>query len=443
MIAVPAAAAPIRTSPNQRGRGNLHLALWVLIYGTLFHWSFVTFTAQHFAYAQFTYEDPTFGRLLLTYLAALLPLVSYDRRCEKPAHYLMSVLYLVLYVPGTLGLAFMWRGSGMDLTVIQLSLLFSVMALFGVARLRTARLPVSRSGLPSTAFDVIVVFLTIVNIVAITYTVGTNFELVAFSDVYEQRFRNTPLVQSTALGYLFSWQTTFFSPYLIAVGLAKKRRVLVVVALLGSIAMYGAFADKGAVLVPAVILILRRAKLRSFLKAALAAGSAAIFTATSITAVAGGLFSIKSLLLVRTLAVPGFTMSRYFDFFNANGYTYWSHLRLLDGLFTTYQYGASSLGQVIGIALGQSEQSNWNANFWASDGLAAAGPAGILILLPFLCLLLVSINFLGQGMDTKFFATVLTGFMFSMTNVPITTSLLSGGFIWIIAMRFSQPLLSK
>ena len=167
----------------------------------LFHWSFTRFTSPQFAYARFTYEDPTVGRLLFTYLAALLPLIYYDRSCERPAHYLMSVLYLVLYVPGTLGLAFMWRGSGMDLTVVQLSLLISVMVLFGVAKMKTARLPVHRSGLPSAAFDVIVVSLTIVNIVALTYKIGANFHLVAFSDVYEQRFRNTRLVQSTALGY--------------------------------------------------------------------------------------------------------------------------------------------------------------------------------------------------------------------------------------------------
>lgn len=179
------------------------------------------------------------------------------------------------------------------------------------------------------------------------------------------------------------------------------------------------------------------------MKAGLAASSVAIFTATSITAASGALFSIKSLLLVRTLAVPGFTMSRYFDYFNANGYTYWSHFRPIDGVFTTYQYGHYALGQLIGIELSGSPLANWNANFWASDGLAAAGPVGILILFPLLCLLLVSINVLGQGMDTKFFATLLTGFIVSMANVPLTTSMLSGGLIWIIVMRFSQPLLSK
>lgn len=435
----------VPASHPQRARSEVHsgrlmLALWALVFGAVFHWSYVSYTSQAFAYATFTYEDPSLERMIFSYVATVIPLLRYEPRSRLAANYLAAVIYVSVYIPLILGSAFMWRSRGSDLTMVQLFVMLSMTILFGVAKIGISNKKLSLP-LPPTMVDYAIMFFTTINVVAIVLIVGADFQIVAFSDVYEQRFRTSPLVQNPLFSYSFAWQTAFFTPYLIAIGMARRQALPIGVGLVGAIVTYGAFADKIAILMPALIVLMRIARGRDFLRVLLASASGAVVVATAITATTGWFFQLKSLVLIRTVSVPGWTVTRYFEYFSENGYTYWSHFRPLNGVFTSYPYGERSLGEVIGIWVSGDPRSNWNANFWASDGIAAAGAEGLLVLLPVLCLLLLAINYLGQGVEPRFFATLLTGFMVSLANAPLTTSLLTGGLALIIVMRFGLQLL--
>jgi hypothetical protein len=85
---------------------------------------------------------------------------------------------------------------------------------------------------------------------------------------------------------------------------------------------------------------------------------------------------LRALYYLRLLGTGGWSMSLYYDFFVTNGYTYYSHIGPIGALTGAYPYGSLGLGQVIGYNYFGSEETNFNANFWASDGFAAIGVVG-------------------------------------------------------------------
>jgi len=144
---------------------------------------------------------------------------------------------------------------------------------------------------------------------------------------------------------------------------------------------------------------------------------------------------------MRTLATGGWTVSLYYEYFTANGYTYFSHIRIVDFFTHWYPYGGRSLGQIIGLEYSGSDLANFNANFWASDGFAAWGLWGIPVVTSALAAFFVLLNRIASYYETRFVALWMTGFWLALLNLPLSTAILSGGgglvvlFLWTSRVR--------
>lgn len=136
---------------------------------------------------------------------------------------------------------------------------------------------------------------------------------------------------------------------------------------------------------------------------------------------------MKSLLFQRTLGSGGWTTYVYYDHFTAQGLTYLSHIRFVDALTGIYPYGQLQLGQVIGLQYSGSELANFNAGFWASDGIAAFGTAGIYFISVILFVFLVLLNRISAIYDPSFIGLWLSGFAMALLNIPLGTAIVSGG----------------
>jgi hypothetical protein len=135
----------------------------------------------------------------------------------------------------------------------------------------------------------------------------------------------------------------------------------------------------------------------------------------------------KSILLNRLMASNGWVASKYLEYFTPERYTFYTHISPINKIFGGYPFEGLSLGQVIGIEYSGTILANHNASFWASDGFAALGPAGVLVITPFVVCLFYVINRIMSRLNSRFAVVWMSGFIIALLNVPLTTALLSGG----------------
>jgi hypothetical protein len=80
-----------------------------------------------------------------------------------------------------------------------------------------------------------------------------------------------------------------------------------------------------------------------------------------------------------------------------------------------------------------------NAGFWASDGLAAFGPLGIIVLSAACAGVFWVLDSVASRYDTRFVMVALAFIATSFANVSLFTTLLSGGLGILTAALFVLP----
>jgi ABC-type uncharacterized transport system permease subunit len=80
-----------------------------------------------------------------------------------------------------------------------------------------------------------------------------------------------------------------------------------------------------------------------------------------------------------------------------------------------------------------------NAHFWATDGLAAWGLWGILLVSVVCALVFWVLDSTAKGHDLRFTALVVTFEALNLANVSLFTSLLSGGLGLLMIFLYFAP----
>jgi hypothetical protein len=410
--------------------------LHVLAFDIAYRWSIHPI----FDYAAYALNPSTPAQQLLTWAIAVAPVVFY-RRSMSPSSVGVSLIYGLAYVPATVMLLHMWQRDPFELVVIQSSLATSMAVFFLVA-------PHGHRGGEGVGerIHVPVEVLTAVAVCIVAFTYREHLRIVSFEDVYDLRAESSEVGQGSSVLYLVMWLPYALLPFHIARWLYLRRPVDLVLGLFASLIIYMATASKAALLTPGIMLALNHViragpdVLRSLL-ARLAVAQAAI---VALIPDEGALFWLKSIILVRIIGTSGWTVSTYYEYFTSRELTYYTHIGPINAIVQAYPYGEKSLGQLIGNEYTSDEMANFNAGFWASDGIAALGVAGIPIVTVAVSVVLLTINRVGSGSSPRFVAVWLAGFWLAMLNLPLTTALLSGGgglimaLLWISRSRQRQ-----
>ncbi len=286
----------------------------------------------------------------------------------------------------------------------------------------------------------VVFWLTLATTVYLAIIFRTNLKIVGFADVYEQRFANADIGQDLFSRYLSMWLQAFMVPICLAYGLTQKNKWYFLAGTVACIVTYMATASKGAVLFPVIFglfyILLRNGRLRQFHFIFVAAVTAAILILTLSTNEEQEVqFVVTSLLLFRTIGNAGFMAIHYYDFFQDHPYTYFSHVGFINALTGLYPFGKLQLGQVIGQYY-WSEDTGANATFWVSDGFAAMGIAGVLII-SFVCFVIfVLMNALVKHHNQLFVVLAFLPFMFYIANTPLFLTMMSGGGLFLMLYFF-------
>ncbi|WP_374407605.1 hypothetical protein [Hydrogenophaga sp.] len=415
---------------NHSQTGMLRTLCYSLLYILSFHYVYVAYINPTFEYAHYTYLTFSNTALICTYLIALAPILAYKPTSE-PAQAIAAMIYALSYVPTQLSLLFTINIDYFELLQVQILLALSMSILFYIARAGVQQRPFF---IQFEFMDRLVTFATIISLIALIATNIDHMRIVSFEDVYDLRFEAAAASTSTIVGYMISWLSYCFLPYLYARGIIEKKWTYILIGLLCSILLYMATGSKASILLLPIIIGLSWlwGSGENFLPKLLFTMALTFAALIHLIPDDGlGMWS-KSIIFVRVVGSSGWVASKYYEFFNAEGLTYYSHIGIINSLTNSYSYGDLSLGQVIGLEYSGSSEANFNASFWASDGFAALGPLGVLVITPFLAGLLYSINIVMGKFDSKLSTIWLTGFYIALLNVPLSTALFSGGGLLIL-----------
>lgn len=412
-------------------------AFLALCYIGVYHLLYVNYINPGFDYAHYSYNHRAPILHIAAYILAVAPIFASTHK-RTPGSYGAALLYVFCYAPGQLTITFMWSQSDASLLALQTTLAASMGFLFLAGRYKfTFRNlePQEQTSIElSKRTEALIFAMTVASTMALLIGNWSHMRLVGFDEVYELRFQARDAEINAVSSYLVLWITTCFIPYYAASGTLKRSipRLLTAAAL--GFLTYTANGAKIALLMPyaiAAIVLVYSAK-GSFLTR--------LLVITTLTLVALIFFSgplsdiIKSLIVMRTLSIGGWAITTYYDYFVSNGLTFYSHIRPLEALLGIYQYGQNSLGQVIGLHYSGSTDANFNANFWASDGIAALGTAGIIPVTGVLGFIIVVINSATKYCNNRLLTVWLTGFWVALLNSPLTISIVSGGGLLILLL---------
>lgn len=280
-------------------------------------------------------------------------------------------------------------------------------------------------------------------ICSITLTISY-WSIIRFANL-DETYLQRVLGASTGplIGYMQTYLQNVFSPALFAIGLVRRRFWAVMLGVIGSLLVYTITAQRTAFLLPVAILgmywLLRRKN--------------PLFhsTAVPMVIVAGMMFlsagfyeqsSIAEMICLyltgRTIAVPGLTFSQYYDIFSPNNFTWWSHIKGFGSLIAAPpSFSGDPLWPQLGLLIGEhiykNPEVNVNANLYSSDGLAAAGIFGVIVIGFVTAIWLRLLDRASVGWDRTFVVLVVLPVGLALTNAPFATVMLSfGGMFWLI-----------
>lgn len=414
---------------------QLKVIILGLLYIFIVHYAYVAYIHPTFEYAHYTYLEHSLAELIVTYHVILLPLITY-RPSANVAQGVAALIYSLSYVPIQLSLLFTIDRDYSQVLIIQGMLAFSMSVIFLVSKTKSKTM--GNKLLLFRRMDMFVIVITLAALVILFAANYAHMRFVSFGDVYELRFQAVERNQGVLNAYLTSWLSYCFISYLFARGLIHKKSLFLAGGLFASVALYMSTGSKAAILLLpiSIALLYIWGNGDRFLCRLLFIMT--LFIAFVIFAVPNdgiGMW-LKSITLVRVLGTAGWIASKYLEYFTEHGFTYYSHIGPINALVDIYPYGNLLLGQEIGLAYSGSEQANFNGGFWASDGFAALGPIGVIVITPFVAGLLYLINSVMSNIDSRFSLVWMVGFLIALLNVPFSTALLSGGGVIILAQAW-------
>lgn len=412
-----------------------------VLYAVFFLWVYRNYLHPLFGYAGYLMFPKSVVQDIIAIIFAVVPVFLY-RSNLLASGIIGSLIYCLYYIPVIVTLHYGLNKNYLDVIFVQLAFVLSMSVVFFVDS--TAKsIEVEGDGrIPRKSIYVLTLGLMLI----VAYVYRNQMRLVSFSDVYDLRESAGVLSKSAVIGYSLTLLTYCFLPFVISMGIVFKSKVGIFLGVSGCFLIYLSTGSKASLLTPLILFFIFKIinlkgyfltnllYLCSFLSAILV-----IFFPDS-----GSFMWVKSLFFMRTLGVTGLGVSAYYDYFSDNGYTFYSHIRLVNLFTDMYPYGELTLGQVVGRVYSSNLNNNFNVGFWATDGVAAAGVFGVLFITSIFIVYLRVLNYATSFYNQKFVGVWVSGYCIALLNLPFSTAMVSGGgLIIILICLWSRTIISK
>ena len=408
--------------------------LTAIFYILLYRFIHVHLLVEYFETFGFFYQENMISERVLTDLFALLPICFFSSKLIA-SNFVSILLYFFLYVPSIITLQYNFTDY-YSIFPYQICLCI-VMILFFLSIHFTFSCKKPNKSIFFLTIKENIIIAVVLLLVIIIINRG-HFRLVSFDDVYDLRDSTAKIRNSHAyIGYFTMWLTYYFISFFLVVGLMLKKRKLVIFSCVIAFVIYTFCGAKSAITAPLFIILIYWT-LRTFSFKYFFLLITSCFSVLTLISVFLGekVIMLISFLYLRTLGICGYMAYAYVDFFDSHPYTYWGHINIINLIFhnSPYQY---TLGKEVAAYNHNTTieyAMNANANFLMTDGVAACGVWGILIIGIIFWLLLILLNDLSWRHNSIFACVLLFGSVQSLLNVSLFTTLLSSGLLLVIIM---------
>ncbi len=412
------------------------------VFCSLLVYVYLTWLSDKFGYFGFTRNNDGFSKLWISFALVLISSAMLSPEIVLFSDFFLWVIFYFLYVPTMLFVPLQ------DLPHVDV-ITFILALTTSLHLMRTlARVPITRFNARFQRRDFIFMVVAAYCVLNIAFVLvfSENIRLVDFYSVYDQRKLASEAANGTLVGYASGMLSGALNPFLMALGLVERRKVLIFLGIAGQVLVYGALAFK-SVLLSIIFLpvfhfwVFRRSTWPSANIGHLVLGSCAVplLLLGGLSTVAEGWdWQIASIIFMRTYGTAGTITGIYAEFFSANPLTYYSHINLIS-FFLTYPY-TRQLGFVIGEWGYGFTDLNANASFWATDGIAALGIVGIPFIGAIIGLFLAAVNSQLSNSSVRLACLASMPFILTVCNGSFFSSLLGGGglLVFLLVILYSE-----
>ncbi len=413
------------------------------LYIWCFQWMYVNYLYPTFEYLGFAFNQPSPSYLALAWTLSLLPCLWMPMVMSRVSQLAYWVLYITVFIPSMFVPLYAEMEPAREIAVVML-VLFAGFSIIGCTYLlplwRARPVPVSSQSLlrvVTAVFTALVVWMIVV--------FRNHLHMVSFNDVYDLRDAANDVAEGSAVNYAFMLLTGAINPFLMGYGLFYRRRWLFLCGAAGQLLVYSVGGTKGSILsilfIPGMYLLLKIRRIPFGIL--FSSGCVALLLSSCMAYLAygdqPGIVLTVALFVVcaRTLGMGGLLTAQYYDFFQRNPLTYWSHIKGVSWfIHYPYQY---PVGQELGITYARTTDLDATTHFFATDGIEAAGLPGILLIACFCALVFWILDSSAQKHDPRFAALVTTYAAYNLANISIFTSLLSGGLALLMVLLYLLP----
>lgn len=236
-------------------------------------------------------------------------------------------------------------------------------------------------------------------------------------------------------GYLICWCKGALLPILLVCYLKQKNWIKYSMTFSGFILMFMLDMQKNTMLMPFLMTALFFVARRTFFTKYYQILMVLVVSITSLLLVmySGNLFiyPIAALFVMRTQCLDSWIFSMYLDFFQNQPYTYWTHINIVNLLTGAYPYN-----EPLGVMVSDGEM-NANASFLITDGYAAIGPIGILLIGIVFIILRGIINSSQLRYAKNDLLILMLPALLGALNSSVFTAILTSGFLIVyLSLRF-------
>lgn len=412
--------------------GKLMLAC---IYALAYDFMYENFVYKLFSYiGNMDYVEMGMENRVLWILLSILPFAAY-KGLTKLSSFFSLFLYLFVYLPFIHAIFVAYNISQLQIYSYSLAMMVIMISLFKLGGEWTLlRDIVVKPQISLRTIEIITLVLTLLY-VAIAHSSMHFVNIFTQSgDMYAYREQNSEVESLGGIAYVQGWLFGAFYPFLLVCYLRMKRRKMALLPLIGYFLLFAVDMQKMTFLMPFALIFmyyvisLNEEKicnyLHSFMMVCILLLSLVLYIYQDDEIV----FAIAAIVLLRTVCVAGWLTQFYIHFFNENPYTYYSHINIVNYITESYPY-TEPLGKVVAYG-----SQNANANFFLTDGVAACGLAGIVIIGLVFAVILMFINSISARYKKSDMFIMFMPTIAYFLNVSLFTTMLSNGLLILIIL---------
>lgn len=421
-----------------------HLIIYIMlcIYIYIYMYIYIYWASKVFFNYGFIYRYDL-SLIITSLMLVSIAFLSMPKTIREYSDFFLWMVYIILYIPSILSVSMQGYDSfnGYYLNS-SITISFIIMVIIPRTLILGKFRPRKKVNILTPIIPIYIIIISIY-----IYNFRNIMTLPSFEDIYDQRNAYSTLDVSALARYLTFWLSNAINPYLIVLGLFDRSKLWVtLLGAVGQVIVFAAIALKMTIVIVLVmclfyIYIVKNGKInikRLLLSTLVLISIPLIIIYFTEYRPSGISLNIAALIYMRTLGIQGVMTGVYADVFSYSPLTFWSHVNIIN-FFVDYPY-SKPLGYFVGIILVGGAGFNANANFWATDGIAAFGNTGVVIIGAFIGLLLCFADKIVTKDNLVFSSTLSIPFIMSLGNASVFTSLVTGGGVIVFMfVAFGTP----